>query len=196
MKPVLVIFAKAPLMGKAKTRLAADIGRVHALRVYRAMCAQVLRQCTDLRWQTVLYITPDAKLGAGFGGLWPDHIDQIAQNDGGLSARLARIFNGKGPVIAIGTDCPQVARADIAQGFKALKSNAAVFGPARDGGFWLIGLNAPARLGVFDNIRWSHPQTLADMQSKIQGKIARLRTLTDVDDGAALAVVKAGKLSL
>ncbi len=196
MKPVLIIFAKAPLMGKAKTRLAADVGKVHAQRIYRQMCGKVFRECSDPRWQSILYATPNHKIHQNFGGLWPNHMQKIAQNGGGLTERLERIFTYKGPMIAIGTDSPQVRSRDIALGFKALKSCSAVFGPASDGGFWLIGLNGPAPRGIFDNVRWSHPDTLADMQANIKGPIAQIRTLTDVDDGAALIAVKAGRAFL
>jgi len=182
MKPRLFVFAKAPHMGKVKTRLAADIGNVHARRIYRAMTAKILREMQDPRWDTVLYITPDDYAGAHFGGLWPKHMARFTQSGGGLSERSARLFTGKGPVITIGTDIPAMRRSDIAQGFKALKHNDAVIGPAKDGGFWLIGLTAPADPELFNNIRWSHPKTRKDMCAAIDGRIAFLRELEDVDD--------------
>ena len=191
MRPVVFIFTKAPFMGQAKTRLAADIGRVHAQRVYRAMCKKVVRECVDPRWDTLLYVTPDKELNSGFGGVWPQHFVRIPQHNGGLTDRLARAFSLKGPTIAIGTDAPQIKRRDIAEAFAHLKSNEAVFGPADDGGFWLIGLNGPAKPGVFDNIRWSHPETFKDIQANLDGDIALIRTLKDVDDGAAYAHYKA-----
>lgn len=194
MKPALFVFVKAPLMGKAKTRLAVGVGPVHAQRIYRAMCAKIFRQCVDPRWDTVLYVTPDAQMGAAYGGLWPEHMVQIAQKDGGLSARLARMFALKGPIIAIGTDTPDIRTRDIAQGFKHLKSRGAVFGPAEDGGFWLIGLNGPVQKNLFDDVRWSHPDTLADMEAKMTGSIAKLHMLTDVDDEAAYRAVTGRKL--
>lgn len=190
MKPVLFIFAKAPLMGKAKTRLAVGVGVVHAQRIYRAMCAKILRECTDPRWETVLYVTPDDKTSHTYGGLWPEHMHRVGQNGGGLTERLARMFNIKGRMIAIGTDTPDVKRRDIADAFKLLRSQDAVFGPAEDGGFWLIGMNGPVGTDVFENVRWSHPDTLADMEANIEGQVARLHTLTDVDDLAAYLKVK------
>jgi len=190
MKPVLFIFAKAPFMGKAKTRLAADIGPVHAWRVYRAMCAKVFRECEDPRWDTLLYVTPDREINSGFGGIWPDHLVRIPQHEGDLTDRLARAFSIKGPTIAIGTDAPQIKKRDIAKAFKLLKTRNAVFGPADDGGFWLIGLNGPAKKGLFDDIRWSHPETFNDMKARVNDDIALIRTLKDVDDGAALAHYK------
>ncbi len=187
-RPTLYIFAKAPVMGRAKTRLARDIGVVHAKRLYRAMTAQVLRQVQDPRWQTVLAITPPSAMGTipEWQAQGNTQINQIAQVPGSLSPRLAAVFQGKGPAIVIGTDCPQVTAVDIADGFAALRQNAAVFGPADDGGFWLMGANGPLNPRIFDYVRWSHEATLSDIKARIDGNIAVLRTLTDVDDLKAL----------
>ncbi len=187
MKPTLYIMAKAPVMGKAKTRLAADIGVVHAKRIYRQMMSQIIRNVQDPRWETVLAVTPPSALGQV--PEW-DGTPQIPQVSGSLSPRLAQVFSGqgisgRGLTAVIGTDCPQVTASDIAAAFQALKSSPAVFGPASDGGFWLMGARAPLRPETFDDIRWSHAETLSDMRAKF-GSVAVLRTLTDVDDLAAL----------
>lgn len=187
-RPRLYVFAKAPIMGRAKTRLARDIGPAHAKRLYRAMSAQVLRNVQDPRWDTVLAVTPPAALGHIPD--WHGHT-QIAQVSGGLSERLAAVFTGKGPVAVIGTDCPQVTANDIADAFSALRRNAAVFGPADDGGFWLMGGHSPLGLDTFKDVRWSHERTLSDMRARIDGNIAQLRTLTDVDDLKALSAYRA-----
>ena len=184
MRPRLVIFAKAPLLGRAKTRLAADIGIVHAKRIYRSMTSRILRSVTDPRWDTVLAVTPSNMLGRV-----PDWhgAAQIPQAEGSLSPRLAKVFaEHKGPLVVIGTDSPQVTRRDIARAFKALKTQAAVFGPADDGGFWLMGMNAPVSDAVFDNVRWSSAQTLSDIESRLDGSVAHLQTLMDVDTLSAL----------
>ena len=192
-RPTLYIFAKAPVMGRAKTRLARDIGVVHAKRLYRAMTAQVLRQVQDPRWDTVLAITPPSAIGTipEWQAQGNASIAQIPQVSGSLSPRLAAVFQSKGPVIVIGTDCPQVTATDIAAGFDALRQNKAVFGPADDGGFWLMGANAPLKPSVFDKVRWSHADTLSDIKARIDGDIAVLRVLTDVDDLKALQAYRA-----
>lgn len=181
MKPRLVIFVKAPIPGQVKTRLAKAIGPIHATRVYRGFCAKILREMRDPRWQTVLFVTPDTAIDANFGGLWPKDLPRLAQGGGDLSPRTQRVFQHKGPVITIGTDTPTMKKRYIAQGFKALKTRKAVIGPARDGGFWLLGLNAPAPNGLFDNIRWSHPKTRADLYRRLACKPATLPMLNDID---------------
>ena len=191
MRPTLFIVAKAPIMGRAKTRLAADIGPVHAKRIYRALMGQVLRQVRDPRWNTVLAVTPPHLLGRV-----PDWegFEQIPQASGSLTPRLAALFGRKGPTLTIGTDCPQVTAVDIAAAFKALKSHKHVFGPASDGGFWLMGTNGPLPHGFFDGVRWSHEKTLSDVTDRTQTSFGVLRTLTDVDDLKALHLLRKSQL--
>ena len=174
-------------MGKAKTRLAADIGVVHAQRIYKAMMTRVIRNVQSEKWETILAVTPARWLGRvrEWRGL-----SQTPQVSGSLSPRLANVFKMKGPIVVIGTDCPQVTKADIDAAFNALKSHTAVFGPATDGGFWLMGANGPLPAHVFDNVRWSHENTLLDLSEKFDD-IGVLRTLVDVDDLEALTKAKA-----
>lgn len=183
MTPQLFIFAKRPDMGRAKTRLARDIGPVHAQRHARAMMSHVIRRTRDPRWETVIYAAPRKALGSE--PLWAG-VQQVAQPAGSLSPRLASAFSGsRRPVIVIGTDCPQVGAADIADALSALRTSDLVFGPASDGGFWLMAAMAPLPAQVFDGVRWSSAQTLSDLSANLSGSIARLRMLTDVDDGAS-----------
>ncbi|WP_298913574.1 DUF2064 domain-containing protein [uncultured Algimonas sp.] len=191
MTPDLYVFAKRPAMGAAKTRLARDIGPAHAQRLYRAMTARILRQVRDPRWNTVVYAAPANAIGTV--PAW-DGFDQRPQPGGSLSPRLAAAFSGpRRPVLVIGTDCPQVGARDIADALAALRRAPFVFGPARDGGFWLMGAVAPLPPGTFDGVRWSSEHTLADLEARLDGPIARLRTLSDVDDAQGLAAWRAGR---
>jgi len=116
---------------------------------------------------------------------------------GSLSPRLAAVFASRGSTIVIGTDSPQIRPLDIAQAFKMMDDKTIVFGPASDGGFWLIGVYGPAPKGLFDNIRWSHEQTLADMERNCKAlgyKLHYLRTLTDIDDIEALRDYQRGEV--
>ncbi|RKQ70991.1 hypothetical protein DES40_0298 [Litorimonas taeanensis] len=182
-KPVLFVFAKAPVLGRAKTRLAADTGQVHAKRLYRMMVARVLRRVQDPRWETVLAVTPPQAVGRVID--W-EGFPQVAQISGSLSPKLAACFSRRGPTIVIGTDSPQIRSRDIAQAFKNMRSNDVVFGPALDGGFWLIGAHGPLHPQVFDNVKWSSERTLSDVTRNINGAVKRLHTLDDIDDITAL----------
>ncbi len=182
-RPVVFVFAKAPIIGRSKTRLAVNIGHVEAKRLYRMMVARVLRRTQSPKWQTLLAVTPPEAMGC-----LPDWegFTQVQQVSGSLSPRLAACFARKGPTIVIGTDSPQIRSLDIADAFKALRSHQVVFGPASDGGFWLIGANGPLPASVFDNVAWSSETALADVKANLKGSVAELRTLTDIDDITAL----------
>lgn len=187
-RPQLIIFVKAPLIGKAKTRLAADIGKTHAWRLYRAMTAQILRNVVSEKWDTTLAVTPSRFLGRI--PAW-NCLPQYPQVDGSLSPRLAQAFAAKAPIVVIGSDSPQVTKADIGQAFKALRPGNFVFGPADDGGFWLMGAQGPLKTNTFDGVGWSTENTLSDLKKNISGETVLLRTLTDIDDLAALKLWRA-----
>jgi hypothetical protein len=193
-RPRLVVFAKAPVIGGAKTRLAAGIGKVAAWRRHRAMTARILRQVRDRRWQTSLAVAPDRALGRPFPGVWPERVLRTAQGAGDLGVRQALVFAAPGPTLVIGTDAPQITRGDIARAFAALRRHDAVMGPAEDGGYWLLGLARPAPAGLFDAIRWSHARTRADLENRLAAfgfsPIARLRPLRDVDHAGDLGAMK------
>lgn len=183
MRPLLIVFVKAPLMGKAKTRLAVGIGKVHAWRIYRSMTARILRNVQSPKWDVVLSVTPARWLGRL--PLWQG-LDQFSQVSGTLSPRLAQAFASKGPIVVIGSDSPQVTRADINRAFKSIRPGNFVFGPADDGGFWLMGAMGPLTEQHFDHVRWSTQHTLDDLRQNLDGEIVQLRTLADVDNLNAL----------
>lgn len=189
-RPRLVVFVKAPVIGGAKTRLAAGIGKVSAWRRHRAMTATVLRRLQDPRWETVLAIAPDAALTRRFPGVWPPHLARQPQGGGDLGARQGRVFATRAPVCVIGSDAPQITRSDIAAAFAGLKRADAVLGPAEDGGYWLLALNGPAPGRLFEGIRWSHDHTRADLVARLEAcrltRLHSLRPLRDVDEAADL----------
>lgn len=194
---VLVIFARAPRVGAVKSRLAASIGVVPAWRAYRRIMETVLRPLADdPRWRTWLSVTPDGF--ARRGRFWPAHVPRLAQENGDLGARMARslgLFPGR-PVVIIGSDVPDITPFLVARAFAELRSSDYVFGPAADGGYWLVGAapRAPVR-HLFDAVRWSGPHALADTLANI-GPTRRsvlLETLEDIDDAAALARWRAEK---
>lgn len=188
MTRTVLIFAKPPLIGLSKTRLAKTLGKAEARRIARMTMARTLREVTDPRWTTVLYITPDKYLASTFGGLWPRQLARRSQGAGDLTDRLNKGLReaAKGQVLFIGADAPDVSRVHIAGAFKALNSHTAAFGPASDGGFWLFGLHKHARtVSPFGNgVRWSGPHAMADVRRNLGtgAKVAELPTLIDIDE--------------
>ena len=115
---------------------------------------------------------------------------RVPQGRGDLGARMARPFRHlpPGPVVIVGSDIPEVRRGHIAQAFDALRRADVVFGPARDGGYWLVGLGRRRQVpNLFRDVAWSTGRALADTRANIPpGRaVALLEMLDDVDDAAA-----------
>lgn len=183
----LVVFARAPALGRVKTRLARDIGALAALRFHRLATGRLLRRLAgDPRWRCWLALTPDR--AACEPRYWRAGVTRIAQGGGDLGRRMRRplLRLPPGPVVIVGTDIPGIGRAQIAAAFRALGSHDFVFGPAIDGGYWLAGTRVrKPPPSLFRNVRWSTGDTLADTLAGIPDRFraALLETLDDVDDG-------------
>ena len=94
-------------------------------------------------------------------------------------------------VVLVGSDIPGLARSDIAAAFRALGRAQAVFGPAEDGGYWLVGLGPRRPLRPFGVVRWSTAHALADTLANFHGRrVALLRRLRDVDTAEDLRAVR------
>ncbi len=184
----LVVMVKEPRPGRVKTRLARDIGPIAATWWVRHQTGRLLRRLHDLRWRLVLAVAPDTAL---HGRAWPAHLPRVAQGPGDLGPRMARLLTGfrPGPTVVIGSDIPGVLPSHIARAFQALGDHDAVFGPATDGGYWLVGLKgtAPPPRRLFHNVRWSTKHALQDSLATLPGRrIALTDTLHDVDTAADL----------
>ncbi len=193
MRNHLVIFARAPRLGRVKSRLASDIGPLEALIFYRRALDVLLRRLAgDPRWRCWVAVTPDAAISAG--RLWPNSATAIPQGPGDLGGRMGRVMRclPPGPVVIVGADIPVVRALHIAAAFRALGNNKVVFGPAFDGGYWLVGQRRrPGRPEMFKNVRWSTSHALADTLANLpDGDAAFLETLEDIDDSQALARFK------
>jgi len=181
----LIVMAKQPRAGAVKRRLARGIGAVAATRFYRATLRHTLmRLAADARWRTYLAVAPDAALSETCWPSWP-RVPRIAQAQGDLGARMQALFDGMapGPVILVGSDIPGISPAHIAEAFRLLGQADAVFGSARDGGYWLVGFKrSPGRLAPFHDVPWSTDRALAATCANLKGRrIAFAATLGDVD---------------
>jgi rSAM/selenodomain-associated transferase 1 len=180
----LVIFARAPQFGRVKRRLATAIGSAAAMRFYRqTLDRQVRTLSRDRRWTVWLFLTPDpARRRANVRG----------QGQGDLGQRMKRPFRllPPGPVVLVGSDIPAMRPFHIARAFALLGRHDLVFGPATDGGFWLVGArrSRPLPRSLFSGVRWSTAHALADTLATIPpGYTTGIAdTLDDVDDLEAL----------
>jgi uncharacterized protein len=187
----LVVMVKVPQAGRVKTRLARGIGAVRAVQFYRHTTNAVLGRVVSPReWRTLLAVAPDSGRKSR---TFPAHIARIAQGSGDLGQRMQRVMDQMppGPVLIIGSDIPGITASHIRRGFTALGSSDAVFGPAPDGGYWMVGLRrAPRVLRPFQNVRWSSAHALADTRANLKNlRVALIDTLQDIDDAADLAAM-------
>lgn len=177
-------------MGVSKTRLARGIGAARAWRAKRTLDAYTCRVARSDRWTTRLAVAPYRDLTSRFDGAWPMDLARISQGEGNLGDRMAAALRNHclAPVCIVGTDLPDLKKRDLAAAFTALKRYDVVFGPATDGGFWLIGMRPRcARRAALRNVRWSSPSTLADTLAALpkNWRVTMLREMEDVDDAAS-----------
>jgi rSAM/selenodomain-associated transferase 1 len=187
----LGIFAKAPVPGRVKTRLAQDIGSAAATALYRRLGRQVVAAAVGSGYPTIVWFTPPTS-HEGVRA-WLDGVGAVAfcpQAGGNLGTRLAHAFGrrfaaGDRAVVMIGTDAPGVNRHIVREAFRALRAHDLVLGPSLDGGYYLVGLSAP-QPALFRAIPWSTKDVLRVTEGRARelGLTFRLlRPLRDVDSG-------------
>jgi glycosyltransferase A (GT-A) superfamily protein (DUF2064 family) len=124
--------------------------------------------------------------------IWPVDLLRWPQGKGDLGQRMGAIFRGApaGPVVIVGADIPGITPALIEKAFRALGDHDAVFGPAIDGGYWLVGLKRGVKsvpVDLFKGVRWSTKYALADTITTLRTtRVAKIETLRDVDTVADL----------
>jgi rSAM/selenodomain-associated transferase 1 len=192
MKRHLVIFARAPQFGRVKRRLAGAIGPVAAMRFYRLTLDRQIRNLShDRRWTVWLFVTPDHAVGHPvWRGISRARVRSQGQGD--LGRRMKQPFRllPPGPLVLVGSDIPAMRPCHIARAFALLGRHELVFGPASDGGFWLIGArrSRPLPRSLFAEARWSTVHALADTLATVPAgyTTGMADTLDDVDDVADL----------
>lgn len=196
----LVIFAKAPIAGSAKTRLIPALGADGAAALARQMLNHTLAQALGAGAQAVELCMTPAPLDAAWRGVpLPAAVPRSAQGDGDLGARMSRateraLAQQQGPVLLMGTDCQALSTAHIAEAARQLDHHDAVLLPAFDGGYVLIGLQIP-QPSLFTDMAWSTPvvanETLHRM-ARLGLRVWVGPLLHDVDDPADLMHLPAG----
>lgn len=197
----VIVMAKAPVAGQAKTRLIPALGAEGAARLaLRLLDAKMAQARAAGLGEVELCCAPDATHAAFIAQRERGGVALSAQGEGDLGARMHRAcLRGlaQAPqVIVIGTDVPALDAAYLQTAEAALSDHDAVLGPAADGGYVLIGLRRPA-LRLFEQMPWSTAQVLAITRERIAEcglRHTELATLFDVDEPADLVRLPAGWL--
>ena len=182
----LFIFLKAPRPGAVKTRLAESIGASEAAAAYQILVETLLAKLALLS-DVQLRFSPDDALSEIEPWLRP-HWQARAQGEGDLGQRLERAFGeafteGVNRVVVIGSDCPELTAEDIRAAWAALARDDLVLGPAKDGGYWLIGLKS-RQPSLFHSMPWSTDKVLEETLDRARHSgltFKLLRELSDVD---------------
>ena len=197
----LKVFAKSPLPGFVKTRLAASIGPEAAAAVYRDLVLRTLGTAAAARRAGIvgnveLWVSPESEPGPLAG--WGEHlgISLHRQEGADLGERMrhasrASLAAGR-PALVIGTDVPGYDVAYLAAAAAVLQSHDAVVGPAEDGGYVLVGLARD--VDAFTGIAWSTPDVMDQTRKRLasaQATWRELPPLMDVDTAEDLARWKA-----
>jgi len=194
----ILVFAKAPLPGRAKTRLIPRLGEAGAARLQARLTARTLRTARATGFAAVeLHATPSRTHGlfAFYGKSFHAEIKKQRGRDLGerMHNALARALRRHRPVILIGTDCPELTAADLRRAARLLRGGCdVVLAPAEDGGYALIGVrkvSAALFCALFSGIAWGGPDVYAQTVRKLALAGYRwraLRTVWDLDRPADL----------
>lgn len=183
----VLVFVRAPEAGRVKTRLAAGIGADAALRVYVRLAEHAVAEARASGAVVRVLFTP-ADAGEAVRRWLGGGADYRAQAEGDLGARMRRAFEdafaaGFGRVVVVGSDLPGLSAGLLRRAVAALEEREAVIGPARDGGYYLLGLRRMVP-EVFRGIAWSTDGVLEETVARLRRagvEPARLQTLADVD---------------
>lgn len=185
-RKLLLVFVKNPRLGAVKTGLAASIGDQKALRVYQLLLDHTLRIASRMDMDKAVYYSDfipasDAWRKNGF--------QQFLQTGSDLGERMSNAFRnafirGYDEVVLIGSDCYELEIHHLTSAFESLLKKQVVLGPATDGGYYLIGMNAHYPT-LFQQKNWSTSSVFAEtLESLKQAQLTwdELEQRSDIDD--------------
>lgn len=193
---VLMVFIKNPRLGRVKTRLAKSIGEVQALAVYKDLL-RLTKSVTD-----PLQVTKQLWYSSFIDhkDIWPNDIyDKRLQKGPDLGKRMQYAFQRSfdesfEKAVIIGSDCSALTTDIIRQAFQALDNHRVVIGPARDGGYYLLGMSQYYP-DIFTDKSWSTPTVLTETIEQLQEQNISYTLLPKLNDIDTYKDLKASKLS-
>lgn len=185
MKQALIIFARNPIRGKVKTRLAATMGEEKALSIYCTLLEHTVKITQQLLCDRYVFYAD----GISLNDHWPDDVYlKRNQVDGDLGARMHYAFDtlfqeSYDQLIIIGTDCFELTEDILQHAFTALQKHEVVIGPSADGGYYLLGMRQFYPF-LFEEKTWStdtvYSSTIHQLEMH-QISYKPLPTLNDID---------------
>ena len=193
-KNLLLVFTKNIELGKVKTRLAKSIGDAAALDIYK--------QLVNITERATLHVS-NTDLHIYYSNTTDDNHwkgqSKFIQVAGDLGAKMGQAFEhgfslGYDRIVGIGSDLPKITSAIIEEGFNALANSDTVFGPAEDGGYYLLGMNQfyPS---IFSNKPWSTEALLEVTTQELRNAGCSIQLLKKLNDIDTLDDLEASSLS-
>ena len=179
----LLIFTRNPELGKCKTRLAATVGDEAALHIYKFLLRHTAEITENIKVDKFVYYSE----GIHKEDIWDDNrYTKRVQRGEDLGARMENAFaeaysSGYRSAVIIGSDLYDLTQADIEDAFKKLNEHDAVIGPAKDGGYYLLGMKS-LKPELFANKNWGTATVLKDTLNDLKEEsVAQLQPRNDVD---------------
>ncbi len=189
-KNALIVFQKNPVLGKVKTRLAATVGEANALNIYMQLLQHTYQVINQLEGVDTFIFFSD-KIEKGLEEVFVEEVHFRVQEGLDLGSRMKKAFEeviskGYQKAVIIGTDCPEISERFIQDAFDILNQSDTVFGPAKDGGYYLMGMKKVIN-ELFQDMSWSHDRVLIDSIEKLnsnKNSYSLLEMLSDIDTEA------------
>ncbi len=141
-RDVIIVFVKKPELGKVKTRIAKTLGNDEALRIYNYLLDYTLKVCKDTEMLCYIYFSEIVDDEARWHSKNFKHKKQMGLDLGiKMGFAFSELFESHSRAVIIGSDCPFITPQIIYKAFAALDSNPLCIGPAKDGGYYLLGMN-------------------------------------------------------
>ncbi len=183
-KKALIVFAKNPILGKVKTRLAKEVGNDRALELYKTLMEITYRQTKDIDCSKFLFLSPNID-----NDLFDQDYIQMLQTGNDLGERMSNAFNyifakDYNKIIIVGSDCPQLTPEILNEAFEKLYHFDFVIGPAEDGGYYLIGMKEQCNI-LFNGMDWGSKNVLSETIRRLKENNLNfylLQQLSDVDE--------------
>ena len=181
-KNLVIVFVKNNILGKVKTRLAKSIGNVGAFNIYSELVAITEKASTKINTDKHIYFSDVIN-----PSIWENE-KKFIQKGENLGMKMQHAFQngfdkGYENIVLIGSDLPTISKEVIEAGIANLKNNDVVFGPAEDGGYYLIGMSK-MHASIFENKPWSKNNLLAITLQELKAQnqsVGLIETLNDID---------------
>lgn len=182
-KNALIIFAKNPISGKCKTRLAKTIGDEKALEIYKFLLQHTANITSFIEVEKYVFYSESIQKE----DIWDDSLyGKKIQTGANLGERMENAFAelfelGHQNLIIVGSDIFDLTKQDLETAFSELKNHDFVIGPAQDGGYYLLGMKEMNTV-IFQNKNWGSNSVLKNTLKDLKGKkIFQLPIRNDVD---------------